>query len=554
MFKKIVSRLPFSPSLIGELGKYAKKLQDEETGRRTGLILTAFALVAQSWIALVPPESANAAHPSDLINGGVYSKSSLLSSWDNNTQGFKELAERAGISREDLKNSSEGEVTSRSNGHDSGWLSWGRISRGGSSSEETNIRVGDQSIYIHALSYFDTGNNLYGNGSHYPAFIGTTSSGKEFHILKACANIGLKELPPKEEKIRVCKLSTSTIVAIRESQFDESKYSKDLEDCEPKPVASCSNLTVKKLERTRFEFNAKASTDNGATISEYIYIIKDKNGKQIDTKTIKTSSTTSSVKYDALADGDYKVQVIINSSIGRLTAEDCGASFTVEPIKRCALNPNLPINDPECQPCPGDPSIWVKDEDCAAQIIRTKAAKNLTKNTDATAQTAQAGDRIEYVLTAKNTGKASATLDLADNLIDVLEYSTLYDRGGGELDEVTKSLTWPKITLAPNEQQTMFYVVQLANSISAMPQGQSNPMSYDCRMTNTFGETIHVQVNCPDIKVIEQVVDELPRTGPTDNFIFAGIVLSIVVYFYCRSRQLNQEVRLIRREFTSGTI
>lgn len=73
-------------------------------------------------------------------------------------------------------------------------------------------------------------------------------------------------------------------------------------------------------------------------------------------------------------------------------------------------------------------------------------------------------------------------------------------------------------------------------------------------MTNTFGETIHVQVNCPDIKVIEQVVDELPRTGPTDNFIFAGIVLSIVVYFYCRSRQLNQEVRLIRREFTSGTI
>ena len=98
MFKKIVSRLPFSPSLIGELGKYAKKLQDEETGRRTGLILTAFALVAQSWIALVPPESANAAHPSDLINGGVYSKSSLLSSWDNNTQGFKELAERAGIS------------------------------------------------------------------------------------------------------------------------------------------------------------------------------------------------------------------------------------------------------------------------------------------------------------------------------------------------------------------------------------------------------------------------------------------------------------------------
>lgn len=554
MFKKIVSRLPFSPSLISELGKYAKKLQNEESSRKVGLILTAFALVAQSWIVLIPTESANASHPSDIINGGVHSKSALIASWDNNTQGFRELAEYAGISREDLSNSREGEVTSRSSGRDSGWLSWGRISRGGSRSEETNIKIGNQSVYVHALSYFDTGSNLNGNGSHYPAFVGTTSNGKQFHILKGCANIGLKEMPKKEEKIQVCKLSTSTVVAIKESNFDESKYSKNIKDCEPKPTASCSNLTVDRLERTRFKFSATANTDNGATISEYIYVIKDETGKQIDTKTVKTSSTTSSIEYDASADGKYTVQVTINSSIGKLTADDCGAGFTVEPIKRCAINSNLPIDDPDCQPCPGDPTIWVKDEDCAAQVVRTKDAKNLTINSDASKQSANPSDRIEYTLTANNVGSAPTTLDLSDNLIDVLEYSSLYDRGGGELNEVTKVLTWANITLNPGEQRTISYVVQIDNNVSAMPQGQSNPMSYDCRMTNTFGETIHVQVNCPEIKVVEQVVSELPKTGPTENFIFAGVIASIVVYFYLRAKQLNKEVRLIRREFTAGTI
>ena len=181
-------------------------------------------------------------------------------------------------------------------------------------------------------------------------------------------------------------------------------------------------------------------------------------------------------------------------------------------------------------------------------------AKMRFGKTFASYQLAKASDRIEYILTAKNIGNAPITLDLTDNLLDTLEYSTLYDRGGGELDEVTKVLTWPNISLGPDEQRTLSYVVQVDSNISAMPQGQSNPVSYDCRMTNTFGDTVHIQVDCPDIKVVEQIIDELPKTGPTENLIFAGIIASVVTFFYFRSRQLNYEVRLIRREWTAGTI
>ena len=40
----------------------------------------------------------------------------------------------------------------------------------------------------------------------------------------------------------------------------------------------------------------------------------------------------------------------------------------------------------------------------------------------------------------------------------------------------------------------------------------------------------------------------------TENMIFAGIVLAVVVFFYYRSKQLGTEVRLIRRDINGGTI
>jgi len=74
-------------------------------------------------------------------------------------------------------------------------------------------------------------------------------------------------------------------------------------------------------------------------------------------------------------------------------------------------------------------------------------------------------------------------------------------------------------------------------------------------MTNTFGYDIENDVDCSGVKVIvEQVVSELPTTGPTENMIFAAALLSVVTYFYARSRQMGKEVRLIRKNLHAGTI
>lgn len=94
----------------------------------------------------------------------------------------------------------------------------------------------------------------------------------------------------------------------------------------------------------------------------------------------------------------------------------------------------------------------------------------------------------------------------------------------------------------------------MLEAIPATAQGSSNDFSYDCVMTNTFGNSVDIPVDCPTQKIVEQIATSLPVTGPKNNMLFAGITLAIVAYFYARSRQQSKEIRLIRKDINMGTI
>ena len=49
MFKKIVSNLPFHPTLLGDLGYYLKRVRQEEAIRRLGLVFVLLALAVQTF-------------------------------------------------------------------------------------------------------------------------------------------------------------------------------------------------------------------------------------------------------------------------------------------------------------------------------------------------------------------------------------------------------------------------------------------------------------------------------------------------------------------------
>jgi hypothetical protein len=222
------------------------------------------------------------------------------------------------------------------------------------------------------------------------------------------------------------------------------------------------------------------------------------------------------------------------------------------------------VSSPECKPCEDDKTIWYKDKDCKSDFQLSKKVKNVSQIVaDANNTTVRPGDRLEYRLSVKNVGSTTGSYVIEDNLADVLEYADLIDTGGGRLlkkedptpVERIGMVVWPAVTIKPGETIEKIVSVQVKSTIPATPQSLGNPESYNCRMINDFaGNHTVTMIDCPTPKVVEQVVEQLPHTGASENILFAGGVLSIVVYFYARSRQVKKEVRLIRRDLNAGTI
>ncbi|RKW04272.1 MAG: hypothetical protein D8B38_00360, partial [Candidatus Saccharimonas sp.] len=121
MFRKLVSNLSLSPAIVGQLGFYAKRLRKEEATRRLGLIFTALALVVQSFTLLAPPESANAADPSDMIYGGISNGSQLMAHYDANTNNIRDLYSTIGITRAELQQATTRLETRRSTENTYSW-------------------------------------------------------------------------------------------------------------------------------------------------------------------------------------------------------------------------------------------------------------------------------------------------------------------------------------------------------------------------------------------------------------------------------------------------
>lgn len=534
MFRKIVSNLSFSPALVGQLGFYAKRLRNEEVTRRAGLIFTALALVVQAFAVFAPPESANAANGNNVIYGGLRDKNDLLATYDRNQDSaghtdLQQIYSYFGISRQDIVNgyvtnfnSRDFNLTIQSAGRST--YSWQRTPHA--------IPGTSTTLYTSFLYQFDSTSWTTVHGSSYPALVGKRGiDGQWFAIMLGCGNPAYLSLPPPP----------------------------------PQPAASCVQLTIAPITRTSFRFNSLASKKNGATISAYVYTIKDsKTNTVIDTKTVVSNVESNVLNYTFLKDGSYTVTLTVTTSLGPQTAPSCQKPVTVTPEPRCPLNPDLVQSSPDCKPCEDDHTIWYKDKDCNSEFVLTKKVKNITQlinNADNT--TVKPGDRLEYRLTVKNTGKTTGTYTIQDNLADVLEYADLIDSGGGVIAkqdnntpiEKVNSISWPTVEIKPGGTIEKIVNVQVKPTIPATPQSISNPESYNCRMVNDFaGNHTTTLVDCPTPKVVEQTVAELPHTGATENMIFAGVVFAVVTYFYVRARQIKKEVRLIRHDLNSGTI
>ena len=103
MFRKIVTELAFSPTLVGNLGYYVKTLRNEASRRQIGLIFTLLAVTVQLITVLAPPESANSNNPKVFTETGVESVGQYLEYFDQNTANIKDLLISLGITRSEIE-------------------------------------------------------------------------------------------------------------------------------------------------------------------------------------------------------------------------------------------------------------------------------------------------------------------------------------------------------------------------------------------------------------------------------------------------------------------
>lgn len=504
MFKKIVSTLPFSPALVGQLGFYAKRLRNEETTRRLGLFFVALALIVQSLAVFQPSQSANAASDADMIYGGIKSLNEILAAYDNNTRNFRFNMNRVGVTREELASTSYGKFTVGDR------LTWALTTLYSYEQGEREFAVYDDSSQVVSKLYsrpLKTGVGC--TDCTKTGWIGVSEKLGWFAIREMCGNLITDTNPPAP---KLC-------------QYNQSLLATDPE-CKPceynaflwyKSILCMKPIVVEPLKCI---YNSSLlARDIDCRPCIYNLAIWHKNPL-------------------------CKKPVVVVPDV------------PVIPENKCSINPSLLASDPKCISCPGNESVWADDPSCIPNIVKSKTATNVTQgNITASSITAKAGDQISYTITIENIGTKSATdIKLDDNLTDVVEYATLSDYGGGSYDTTTRTLSWPSIVLMPRERQTRTFSVKLPDSIPATAQGLSNETSFDCIATNTFGNSININIDCPAPKIIEQVATNLPVTGPKENILFAGIVLAITTYFYARARQQGKEIRLIRKDFSSGTL
>lgn len=333
----------------------------------------------------------------------------------------------------------------------------------------------------------------------------------------------------KSSETQVCN---NVVVTCPAGQLlDENGYS--CKEVPPTPDAVCTSLigVEKSDDKTHknFIFTTTVGTVNGATIESYTYNFGD--GTKPEVKPSKDNPHT--IEHAFGTPKTYDVSVTVKTSVPDKPTLTCKTKAPVRP------------------------------EDKSPEDSISKKAANITQNIkDANGTTAKPGDVIEYTLTSTNiTDVDYKNYQLKpEDLGDVLEYANLdmNTLQGGTFDAEKKVLSWNgTFTLKANESVTKVFRVKVKDPIPSTPSPDTtNKSAGDLVMHNKYGNDIEIKLPGTPVKTVELVNSTLPKTGPGASLTIGFITMTIVGYFFARSRLMAKELVLVKDEYveTSGGI
>jgi len=105
-------------------------------------------------------------------------------------------------------------------------------------------------------------------------------------------------------------------VSVQEKRFVQFKVKVSCpQPPAPKVKFACVALDVTKVDRTRFDFTARASVEN-AIVQSYVFTTKNSGGSTVDTTTVTTNALSAVYHFNQSTAGTYTVNAVVNTDKG----------------------------------------------------------------------------------------------------------------------------------------------------------------------------------------------------------------------------------------------
>lgn len=531
-FKRLVTNLPFNPSLIHQVSFYGKRLKQETSIRRLGFAFIALTFFVQLFAVLAPPKPSLASDVNnDLIPGGFSNRDqATLHCLDRNSD-YSKILLNYGITCDNVATASTRSLNANEYGGQ--LLSMGRLPYG---------KAGEYPVSIGGGTYYWRNLNSWGN-ANYTALEVTNVFGVKFFILFNCGNlVSIGKMP--EPKPNTPPPAVKTV------------------NCNGLFISVTPGAVVKKgtTIAVRGLYSGQNLGANDSLTINYDYINADTGQPVVSPTSVPGIKFVNGIAEDKTnrlftlnTPGHYifRTAALWNGNIvaGSLTG-NCTHRVNVEkpPVDVCPDIPGTQTDEAQCKPCDK-----AENNDATVCVVLSKTAKNETQKIDnADGTVAHAGDVITYTLSAQNTGKVTVKkFSIAENISDILDYAEVIDYHGGVKDN-QNVVRWPSGDIKAGQTMSKQLTVRVKNPIPQTPVSASNPGKFDLTMTNVYGNTVNIRLPGSTVKTTEQLSTSLPNTGPGTNLVIAFVVVTVAGYFFARSRLMAQELRIVQHEYTSG--
>lgn len=529
MFKKLISNLPFSPSLIDQVSFYTKRMHAEASIRRIGFIFVTLAFFVQLFAFLAPPHPSLAASGNDIIPGGFDSKQSAVN-WCNTNAEIRGIYSYFGVSCPAISNSHV--QTLSTTAYNKQLYSLGRYPYG--KAGETPVQINGQTFYMRYLWSWGEYN--------FKALAGTRSNGTPFLIMFDCGNIVIvgAPTPPPQPPPPPPQPPPPSDACPNKPGIQTSSSACDV----------CPNVAGIQLNSS--ECDVCPMTPGTQNSTSQCDLCPNISGIQTTAGQCDVCpnipGTQSAVTQCDVCPNITGIQT--SQSQCDVCPNVAGTQSSTSQCDVCPLVPGTQSSSTECKPC----EKASHDNDTSACLVLSKTAQNDTQGiSNAGGTTARAGDVITYRLQTKNTGSVAVkNFVVHESIGDVLEYADATDFHGGTFDPKTKIVSWPGTTINPGGTLTQHLTIRIKSPVPQSPILASNPGTGDMTMTNVYGNTIEIKLPPNIIKTTEQLtITSLPNTGPGSSLIVTFGVTSVVAYFFARSRLMARELDLVKADYAN---